>query len=145
MIRQATQKDIPAIRALMQSEPGFWQDSWRHDVLERALVSSGGIAFVWEEGGQVLGFVCAHDLGFRGYLSELILKNSERGRGIGTKLVDQVYQEVSARGCSVLISDVWHDAEEFYKSLGWSEPDVKLLRKRLGRDPSQQNAEADRP
>jgi len=93
---------------------------------------------VWEQGGQILGFVCAHDLGFRGYLSELIVKSSERGRGIGTKLVVKIHQELSARGCAVLVSDVWHDAEGFYKNLEWSEPDVKLLRKKLDNNPSQQ-------
>jgi hypothetical protein len=49
MIRQAVKKDIPAVRTLMQSEPGFWQDSWRDDVLELGLAASGGLAFVWEE------------------------------------------------------------------------------------------------
>ncbi|MBI4765049.1 MAG: GNAT family N-acetyltransferase, partial [Deltaproteobacteria bacterium] len=78
--------------------------------------------------GQVLGFVCAHDLGFRAYLSELIVKSSERSHGVGTKLIERVQKELAVLGCAVLISDVWHDAEEFYKSLGWSEPDVKLLR-----------------
>ena len=137
MIRQATPKDIPAIKSLMQSEPGFWQDSWRKDVLERALGASAGLSFVWDEEEQILGFVCAHDLGFRAYLNELIVKRSERNRGIGTKLVERIHQELSARGCAVLIADVWRDAEEFYKSLGWLEPDVKLLRKKLGTNPSQ--------
>jgi predicted N-acetyltransferase YhbS len=76
MIRQATQNDIPAIKALMQSEPGFWQESWRHDVLERGLVASGGLSFVWDEAGQVLGFACAHDLGFRAYLSSRGVKST---------------------------------------------------------------------
>ncbi|PKN63144.1 MAG: hypothetical protein CVU57_20995 [Deltaproteobacteria bacterium HGW-Deltaproteobacteria-15] len=131
MIRQATQNDILAIKTLMQSEPGFWHDEWRHDVLERGLAASGGLAFVWEEAGHVLGFVCAHDFGFRAYLSELIVKSSERGRGIGAKLVEKIHKELSARGCAVMVADVWRDSEEFYKSLGWSEPDVKLLRKKL--------------
>jgi len=135
MIRHATQSDLPAIKTLMQSEPGFWQDSWRHDVLERGLAASGGLAFVCEEKGKVIGFVCAHDLGFRAYLSELIVKRTERKRGIGTKLVERIHQELSARGCTVLIADVWRDAEEFYKFLRWSEPDVKLLRKRLENKP----------
>ena len=37
MIRKAKQSDIPAIRAIMKAEPGFWQESWRTDVLERGL------------------------------------------------------------------------------------------------------------
>jgi predicted N-acetyltransferase YhbS len=131
MIRKVEQNDIPAIKALMQSEPGFWQDVWRPDVLERGLASSGDLSFVWEEDGQVIGFVCAHDFGFRSYLSELIVKRSARNRDIGTKLVERIHQELSERGCAVLISDVWKDAEDFYKALGWSEPDAKLLRKRL--------------
>ncbi len=36
------------------------------------------------------------------------------------------------RGCAVLIADVWRDAERFYRSQGWTPPDVVLLRKRLG-------------
>jgi hypothetical protein len=31
-----------------------------------------------------------------------------------------------------LIADVWHDAEPFYRSLGWEPPDVVLLRRKLG-------------
>jgi len=131
MIRKAEQSDVPVIKALMQSVPGFWQDSWREDVVERALSTSSGLAFVWDEAGQVLGFACAHDLGFRAYLSELIVSHRARGRGLGRQLVEHIHRELTARGCSILISDVWRDAEEFYRSLGWSESDVLLMRKRL--------------
>jgi [ribosomal protein S5]-alanine N-acetyltransferase len=131
MIRSATKNDISGIKGLMQSEPGFWQESWRDDTLLRALDSSGGLAFYWEEGGRILGFVCAHNVGFRGYLSELIVASSVRRRGIGRQLVNRVGQELRARGCTVLISDVWKGAEAFYRSLGWSEPEVRLLRKNL--------------
>ena len=134
MIRQATQDDIPAIRELMRSEPGFWQDTWRDDAIRRALASAGGLAFVWDQAGQVLGFICAHDVGFRAYLSELIVAESARAQGVGRELVRRVQRELTARGCAVLISDVWKDAVGFYKSLGWSAPDVVLLRKRLAED-----------
>ncbi|MCK4391806.1 GNAT family N-acetyltransferase [Candidatus Bipolaricaulota bacterium] len=138
MIRQATQDDIPAVKTLMQSEPGFWQDSWRDDVLERGLTAAGALAFVCEEAGQVVGFVCANDLGFRGYLNELIVAESVRSKGIGRQLVRKVEQELQAQGCAIVISDVWRDAEGFYKSLGWSEPEVVLLRKKLDDESSQQ-------
>ncbi len=137
MIQDAKEGDIPQIRNLMQSETGFWQDSWRTEVLDIAIRSANGLAFVWKEAGQVLGFVCAHDLGFRGYLSELIVARKARGRGLGKKLVEHVQEALKERGCSIIIADVWKDAVEFYKSLEWSEPDVVLLRKKLENETKQ--------
>lgn len=131
MIRSATHNDIQAIKSLMQSVPGFWNDSWRGDVLERGLDSSLGLAFVYDEGEKVVGFICAHDLGFRAYLSELVVAEEVRGRGIGQQLVRKVESELIARGCTILISDVWRDAEGFYRSLGWSSPEVMLLSRQL--------------
>jgi predicted N-acetyltransferase YhbS len=54
MIRQVTEDDIPAIRMLMQSEPGFWKQDTRPDVLDIELSSAKDLAFVWEEDGQIL-------------------------------------------------------------------------------------------
>jgi hypothetical protein len=46
MIENAAEDDIPKIRNLMQSETGFWQDSWRPEVLDLAIQSANGLAFV---------------------------------------------------------------------------------------------------
>jgi len=83
MIRPASKLDLTDIRRLMQSEPGFWQESWRENILDHALESAGGLAFVWEAGGRILGFVCAHDAAFHGYLSALTVLPSVRRQGIG--------------------------------------------------------------
>jgi len=131
MIRAATESDIPTIQSLMQAVAGLWHEDWRADVLERAIRAADGLAFVWADRGKILGFVCAHDLGFRGYLSALVVAEEARGKGIGRQLVRHVERELAARGCPVLISDVWRDAEGFYRALGWTSPDVILLRKRL--------------
>jgi len=122
----------------MQSEPGFWQDSWRENILADALDSAGGLAFVWGAGGRILGFICAHDLAFRAYLSSLIVAPAVRRQGIGRQLVHRVEKELRSRGCTVLISDVWREAEAFYRSIGWSEPEVRLLRKNLAAKPAPQ-------
>ena len=131
MIRAATECDVPQIKSLMQSVPGLWHEDWRVDVLERAIRAADGLAFVWADDGKILGFVCAHDLGFRGYLSALVVAEEARGKGIGRQLVRHVERELAARGCAVLISDVWKGAEGFYRALGWTSPDVILLRQRL--------------
>ena len=132
MIRVATENDISQIRMLAESVPGFWHAEWRPDVLMLALQAADGLAFVWDDNGNIVGFSCAHDLGFLGYLSLLVVAESARGKGIGEKLVRHTEHELAARGCVTLISDVWQDAVGFYKKLGWSTPGAVLLRRRLG-------------
>ena len=64
---------------------GMWQDAWADDVLDRAIKSSRGLAYVWDD-GSVRAFVCAHDVGFRGYLSVLVVEKDVRRKGIGREL-----------------------------------------------------------
>ena len=131
MIRRAVMDDIPAIKELMHSEPRFWNKEWRYDVIERAINRTGSLAFIWEEDGHIIGFICAHDLGFRAYLNELIVKDSERNKKIGKRLIQHVEHILEEQGCSIIISDVWKKSVPFYKTLGWSEPEAILLGKRL--------------
>ncbi|NMC54742.1 MAG: GNAT family N-acetyltransferase [Chloroflexi bacterium] len=136
MIRLALQKDVSQIYKLMKSVPGFWRDDWRDDVVERGIDISDGLAFVWEDEEQIKGFVCAHDLGFRCYMSALVVAPDVQGRSIGTHLVRYVERELCARGCTVLIADVWNEAESyFFKELGWVRPTSVLMQQNLfGRD-----------
>jgi ribosomal protein S18 acetylase RimI-like enzyme len=115
----------------MKSVAGFWDESWRPDVLERALGSSETIALVYQEGDTIDGFICGHDVGFRAYLSELIVSPASQGSGVGSQLVSELERRLADRGCSVLIADVWRDAKRFYRSRGWTSPGAVLLRKRL--------------
>jgi ribosomal protein S18 acetylase RimI-like enzyme len=131
MVRNAIISDISDIRTLMQMVPGFWQPWWSDTTIAAAIQSANGLAFVWEESSQILGFVCAHDLGFRAYLSELVVDTGSRHRGIATRLVQAVEEALCGRSQQVLIADVWHEAEPFYRSLGWEPPNVILLRQRL--------------
>jgi predicted N-acetyltransferase YhbS len=132
VIRQARSEDLPAIRRLMEAEPGFWQPDWSDTTLRSGIEAAGNLALVWVDDATITGFVCAHDLGFRAYLSELIVAQGAKGRGIGRSLVERVQDDLARRGRRVLIADVWHDAEPFYRSLGWEAPDVVLLRRKLG-------------
>lgn len=143
MIREAKQTDIPAIRAIMKAEPGFWQDTWRADVLERGLKAADGLAFVCVEDQEIVGFICGHDLGFRAYLSELVVAKTYRDQGIGKQLVTHLESQLASCGCAGLISDVWKDARGFYEAMGWSSPDVVLLRKKLINNGSQQASRGD--
>ena len=131
MIREARREDIPAIRRLMESEPGFWQPGWSNETLAGGIDSAGGLAFIWENSSEIVGFVCAHDVGFRAYLSELIVAERVRGCGVGKSLLEWVQTSLAQRGCTTLIADVWHEAVPFYGSLGWEPPDAVLLRQKI--------------
>ena len=134
MIRPATTDDVPRIQGLMRSVPGFWDESWRPDVLERVLHSPETIALVHDEDNVIDGFICGHDVGFRAYLSELVVLPGSQGGGVGSRLVSELERRLADRGLRVLIADVWRDAEPFYRKCGWSPPAVVLLRKRLDRE-----------
>ena len=131
MLRSAKEPDIPEIRRLIESEPGLWDASWTDETLHDALATPSGLAFVWEDGAAIVGFLCAHDTGFRGYLSMLVVAKEHRKQGVGRALIGRVEQELRSRGRQVLISDVWKSAVGFYATLGWGAPDVALMRKRL--------------
>lgn len=135
MIRVANRLDIPAIVVLMQSVPGLWHDAWPPDVLETALCSSGDLALVHDTGNGINGFVCAHDLGFRAYLSALVVAPASRRQGIGSRLLAEVERRLAGSRSRIIIADVWGEAEPFYRGLGWSAPAAVLLRKRLDRAP----------
>ena len=131
MIREAGAGNIPSIRSLMESEPGVWQPGWSDNTLAKAIDAAKGLALVWQSESKIVGFVCAHDLGFRGYLSELVVAREARHQGIGRNLVRAVEERLADGGHTTLIADVWHRAAPFYRSLGWSVPDVVLLRQKL--------------
>jgi len=131
MIRKAKKRDAEKIESLMKSVKGFWDDSWRKDVVLLGIKSSSGLAYVYENNNEILGFICAHDLGFRGYLSELIVAPKVQKKGIGKKLLVRVEKELKEKGCHTLVADVWKDAKKFYTNSGWSAPEVILLRKKL--------------
>ena len=131
MIRTARTFDVDRIRALLKSVPGFWDETWRTDVLERAIASADTIAIVHLDAEIIDGFACAHDVAFRSYLSELVVLPSAQGKGIGRQLLTEIEKRLKERGCSIVIADVWRDAEEFYSTQGWTHPAVSLLFKRL--------------
>src|SRR5262245_12934100 len=98
VIRLAGTADIPQIEALMKSVAGFWDESWRPDVLEHTLGSSETMALVHQQADVIDGFVCGHDVGFRAYLSELVVFPASQGRGVGSQLLSELERRLADRG-----------------------------------------------
>jgi GNAT superfamily N-acetyltransferase len=83
------------------------------------------------EGGEIAGYAAVHWLpyllllGPEGYVSELFIREADRGQGIGTRLLETVKKEAEARGCARLMLLNMHERESyrrgFYKKQGWEE------------------------
>jgi GNAT superfamily N-acetyltransferase len=94
-------------------------------------------------GGAVLGYVSVHWVpyllhrGPDGYISELFIRDSARGKGIGTRLLETVEADAIRRGCTRLMLLNMRQREsykrEFYFKHGWEErPQAATFMKSLG-------------
>jgi len=130
-IRPAKISDEPQIVALLKSSLGVWQKDWRDNVVQVALKSAGDLALVAEKNKKVIGFASFHDCGFRAYLSEMIVIETEQGKGIGKRLLQEGESILFARGSHLVIADIFPPAVEFYEKQGWCVPSSVLRSKRI--------------
>ncbi len=78
---------------------------------------------------EVVGYISVHWLpylmlaGPEGFISELFVKESERGKGIGHKLLDAAKERAMERGCGrlQLMTGKNRASYEIYQKLGWKE------------------------
>ena len=56
---------------------------------------SESIALVHQEDDTINGFVCGHDVGFRAYLSALVVSPASQLRGVGSRLIAELERRLS--------------------------------------------------
>ena len=128
MIRKATHEDIPAIHALVRelaeyerglskvtTTPESYLKDYREGIFE---------AFVADKEGQVVGIALYFPAfsTWRGkmlYLEDFVVKESERGTGIGAKLFDAFMEEAKSQKV-VLVK---------WQVLDWNEPAINFYKK----------------
>jgi len=100
--------------------------------LERCLADDSHWVFVAQaDNDQIVGYASVHFLpylfmrGPEGYVSELFVRESARGQGVGRELVKYVETEAKARGCHRLSLINLRSREsyrrQFYVKAGWQE------------------------
>jgi GNAT superfamily N-acetyltransferase len=139
-IRKAQLQDVAALTELLRSLGWFTYmasessemtcDRIAHHLALCNADESHSI-YVAEEDSGIVGYVAVHWLPYlflpapEGYVSELFVCESGRGRGIGTQLLDVVKAEAQERGCSrlMLVNSRSRDSykRKFYERQGWKE------------------------
>ena len=76
--------------------------------------------FLRDENGKVIGGADGWTWGATCYVKNLIVPETMRGQGLGTKLMDRIEQEAVARQCALIVLET-HDfqAPEFYRRRGY--------------------------
>lgn len=106
------------------------------DTLEeiaRKVERDPDLFLVAEHDGRIVGTVIGGFDGRRGMIYHLAVDPSQRKRGLGRQLMNEVEQRLRTKGCYkayLLVMD-GNPAVEFYESLGWEEMELTLLGKVL--------------
>lgn len=130
VLRKASVEDFPLVFPLIKS---LWSYNEYEENATKAVFSEivGGkstFAVVAERGGEIVGF-CHGDFfstlwmcGKTCYLSGIITKESERGKGIGKKMLDYIEGIAKSAGCRAIILESGISrtaAHRFYESNGF--------------------------
>jgi ribosomal protein S18 acetylase RimI-like enzyme len=87
-----------------------------------------------EEGGRLVGTVIGGWDGRRGLIYHLAVAADFRQQGVGRRLMTEVEQRLTAKGCYksyLLITQDNTDVMDFYRKLGWEAMPVQVMGKEL--------------
>ena len=140
-VREASAQDAPQLAELLR-EIG-WFESFKNEPfeavsrqvglhIEQCLADDSHSIFVAEaRDGKIVGYGSVHWLpylflkGPEGYVSELFVRESARGKGVGKQLLRKIETEARARGCARLSLINLRNREsymrQFYVKAGWEE------------------------
>ena len=108
-IRMATREDCAAVVALVcalaRERGGPLPDESAVLAAAEACVRGNATLLVADEGGELAGYLAMHWIPFpllagqEGYVSDLVIAESRRGRGVGKALLAAAQEHAQAQGC----------------------------------------------
>ena len=138
MVREAVLADQEAVYRLMCDLEGEEIPRQGFDAAWAAQRASGAHThLVWEEGGQVLGFLNLrvegqlHHGGMVAEVMELVTSPGSCGRGVGKALLESALETAKGKGCltmDVTSNRAREGAHRFYLREGFSQTHVKFTR-----------------
>jgi len=94
--------------------------------IKKKLLRDPDLFLVAEDDGDIVGTVLGGFDGRRGLIYHLAVSKSFRGKGIGSRLMNEVESRLRAKGCIrcyLLVTTDNPEGMEFYKNLGWDHMD----------------------
>lgn len=140
-VRSAGQADVPALVSLMQgfyAEAGFPLPAGPAEAAFATLLSAPHLGAVWlaERDGRAVGHVVltvAFSMeygGLRGFIDDLYVQQSDRGRGTGAALLAAARAGAVERGLRALCVETGladHPARSLYARAGYADSGHALL------------------
>ena len=104
--------------------------------IEKKIARDPDLFLVAESDGEIVGSVMGGFDGRRGLIYHLVVAASFRGKGIGSRLMDEVEARLHTKGCLkcyLLVTTDNPEAEGYYQQRGWQPMDtIHLFGKELG-------------
>jgi ribosomal protein S18 acetylase RimI-like enzyme len=94
--------------------------------IKKKLLRDPELFLVAEEEGEIVGTVIGGFDGRRGLIYHLAVSSSFRGRGFGSRLMNEVETRLRTKGCIrcyLLVTKDNPGAMSYYKKLGWTHMD----------------------
>jgi ribosomal protein S18 acetylase RimI-like enzyme len=121
-------EDFPQVEGLWASvEKGV--NLGRSDTpeeIQKKYAHDPDLFLIAEENGQIVGAVIGGFDGRRGMIYHLAVRASFRGRGIGSRLMDEIESRLRAKGCIrcyLLVTNDNEEAMRYYEKRGWEHMD----------------------
>jgi N-acetylglutamate synthase-like GNAT family acetyltransferase len=143
-IRKARMEDVEGIASILR-ELGWFvhiveenEEATNQRILQHMQMcmadNSHSVYVACQKNGNIAGYISVHWLPYfilkapEGYISELFIRQSERGKGLGVNLLDIVKEEAIQRGvCRLsLLNNRTRESyvRGFYTKCGWKEREV---------------------
>ena len=134
-IRFATDEDVAAIMAL---EQGSIAHPWPEEDIRRLITDDDKFALVQEgEGGSLIGYIGVSIVAGEASVGNLVVAADQRGRGLGTLLVEALVEELISRGAEEIFLEVEATngpARSVYGKCGFAEYNSRKNYYGVGRD-----------
>ena len=98
--------------------------------MENVLIKNVGLNYVCEDEGKIIGTILCGEDGRRGYLYHLAVDKDYRRKGIGTKLVSLVFDNLKKKDIIKCHLFVYYENElgkTFWEKTGWYKRDELII------------------